>query len=73
MCNRRTWPQRYSEKLVLKLAPRTEKNLRHVQRIGTFWKKSHRSHIESANFHFFFLTSLMYKFFEKRVVKKRNV
>ena len=44
----------YSEKLVLKLASRTEKNLPHVQRIGTFWGKSDESHIESAKFNFFY-------------------
>ena len=38
----------YSEKLVLKLASGTEKNLPHVHRIGTFWEKSDESHIGSA-------------------------
>ena len=31
----------------------TEKKLRHLQRIGTFWEKSHRSHRESAQDQFF--------------------
>ena len=58
----------YSEKLVLKLASGTEKNLPHVHRIGTFQEKYDESHIESAKLNFFI--SLIYKVFEKRVVKK---
>ena len=63
-----------SEKLVLKLASRTEKYLPCVQRIGTFRKKSHRSHIESgkAKFYFIAIYSLMYMVFEKRLVNKKN-
>ena len=62
----------YSEKLVLKLVSRTEKMLRHIQRIGSFREQSYRSRIESAKVQFV-LNSLMYKVFEKKVVKKRNV
>ena len=49
-----------SEKLVLKLASCTEKNLRHVKRIVTFGGKFHRSHIECAKFQFS-LNSLIHK------------
>ena len=53
-----------SEKLVFKLASHTEKNLCYIQRIDTFWEKSHRNHIQSAKFQF--LNSLMYWVFEKK-------
>ena len=43
----------YSEKLVLKLASGTEKNLPHVHRIGTFWETSDESYIESAKLKIF--------------------
>ena len=58
-----------SEKLVLKLGSCTEKNLRHIQRIGTFGEKSHRSHIESA---YFFLSLNVSGLWEESI-KNRNV
>ena len=56
------------ETLDLKLGSHTEKNLRHIQRIGTFWKKSQRKCKVPV-----LVNSLMSKVLKKRVVKERNV